>query len=345
MATATLVIAANAPDVDVLSSFRGEYYALAFRRGITHGLPAAAVLPFLVAGSVLAWDRWMRRRRRPGAEAAVPGAVLLLSFLGVISHPALDSLNIYGTRWGRPFWDAWSYGDTLFILDPWLWLVLGSSVFLARAGSRWLWAALAAATTALMVLGPVPRLASAVWVAGVLLAGFLRWSGRPGPGAPCERAARVGVGLTVAYIALMGAASVVGGHRVMAEAEAAGLEPSEAMYAPAAANPFLAEVEVVTPTGYVPGEYRWLRSPSVILRPADVVPFLRVPDDVDPDTAASVLAAARAAPDVRNYLVWSRYPYAKLARDGSAWLVRWSDARYDDREGAGGLGGVTVGIP
>ena len=35
LATATLVVAANAPDIDVLSFVRGPYFALSFRRGIT----------------------------------------------------------------------------------------------------------------------------------------------------------------------------------------------------------------------------------------------------------------------------------------------------------------------
>jgi hypothetical protein len=143
----------------------------------------------------------------------------------------------------------------------------------------------------------------------------------------------------------MSAASAVGARRVMAQAEAMGLRPTEAMLSPTAANPFVAEVEVVTPAGYVPGEYRWLRTPALVLRPADVVPRLRIPEGVDPDTAATVLAAAAAEPDVRHYLVWSRYPYARLSREGDGWVARWSDARYDGGEGSGGLGGVAVRVP
>ena len=30
-----------------------------------------------------------------------------------------------------PFSDRWFYGDTLFIVDPWLWLILGGAVMLA----------------------------------------------------------------------------------------------------------------------------------------------------------------------------------------------------------------------
>src|ERR671919_620239 len=53
-----------------------------------------------------------------GAETAV----------AVLSHPLLDWLNTYGMRWLMPFRGVWSYGDTLFIVDPWLWLALSIGV-------------------------------------------------------------------------------------------------------------------------------------------------------------------------------------------------------------------------
>jgi len=344
LATATLVIAANAPDVDVLAGVRGEYFALAFRRGITHGVPALVVLPFLVAGAVLAWDRWVRRGRDPRGPAAVPREILLLSFVGVLTHTSMDWLNVYGTRWGLPFTGAWSYGDALFIMDPWLWLALGGAVFLARAGSAALWTFLALATTALMLLGPVPRIAGVIWVAGMAGAMALRRWGRLEREPVRRRTARIALAASGAYIALMVCAGTLGRQRVMAEAAGAGLEHLDALVSPAAANPFAAEVEVVTSAGYVPGELRWLPRRSVGLRPSDVVPFLRQPADADPLAVGSALEAARVMPDVRDYLAWSRYPFAEVRREADAWVVRWSDARYDG-QGAGGLSGVTVRVP
>jgi inner membrane protein len=35
-------------------------------------------------------------------------------------------------RWLMPFSGRWFYGDTLFIVDPWLWLALGFGVMLSR---------------------------------------------------------------------------------------------------------------------------------------------------------------------------------------------------------------------
>lgn len=133
LATATLVIGANLPDVDVLAYAWGSDTALGFRRGWTHGVLALALWPFLLTGIMLAWDRLVRRGRHPHAEPVRPREIFLLSVISILSHPFLDWLNTYGMRWLMPFRDEWSYGDVLFIVDAWIWLALGIG-FLA---SRW----------------------------------------------------------------------------------------------------------------------------------------------------------------------------------------------------------------
>ena len=62
----------------------------------------------------------------------MPGQLLLLSAIAILSHPLLDTLNTYGVRWLMPFSGRWFYGDTLFIVDPWLWLALAAGVVLSR---------------------------------------------------------------------------------------------------------------------------------------------------------------------------------------------------------------------
>jgi len=125
-ATATLVIGANFPDIDVIAVPLG--HAIGWRRGLTHGVLALAVLPFLLTGLVLLWDRWRRRRRGDTGARPIPTQLLLLSFLSILTHPALDFMNTYGVRWLSPFSDRWFYADTLFIVDIWLWLVLLAGV-------------------------------------------------------------------------------------------------------------------------------------------------------------------------------------------------------------------------
>jgi inner membrane protein len=77
-------------------------------------------MPFFAAAIILAWQRF-----RPSKEGPVRLAGLLLAcLLGTLSHPALDFLNTYGTRIAEPLSHRWFYGDTLFIMDPWIWLML-----------------------------------------------------------------------------------------------------------------------------------------------------------------------------------------------------------------------------
>jgi inner membrane protein len=55
-------------------------------------------------------------------------------------------LNVYGIRLLEPFSSQWFYGDTLFIIDPWLWALLIASIWLSRrrekAGASYLWPAI-----------------------------------------------------------------------------------------------------------------------------------------------------------------------------------------------------------
>jgi inner membrane protein len=58
--------------------------------------------------------------------------MLLLCYAGVLSHVAMDWLNTYGVRLLMPLSRAWFYGDSIFIVDPWLWLTLACGVLMAR---------------------------------------------------------------------------------------------------------------------------------------------------------------------------------------------------------------------
>ncbi len=88
------------------------------------------MLPFLLTGALLLFHRASRIQRRWDAPSvAAPKQLLLLSFIAIVSHPLLDALNTYGVRWLMPFSGEWFYGDTLFIIDPWVWLALSLGVY------------------------------------------------------------------------------------------------------------------------------------------------------------------------------------------------------------------------
>lgn len=133
---ATLLLAANAPDIDVLGLLLGEN--LAWRRGLTHGPLAWAVLPIVLTLGIMAFDAWQTRRgTRPVDRPPVRfGWVLALTVIGVLSHPLLDFLNAYGVRCLSPFSERWFYGDALFIIDLWMWGALALGVWLARRRRR-----------------------------------------------------------------------------------------------------------------------------------------------------------------------------------------------------------------
>lgn len=144
LAMPALIVGANLPDVDAACFlWLDGVEHLAFRRGITHGPIAWVLLPLLLAGGLWWWDRWQTRRgTRPDKRLPVHFSWLYaLALIGCLTHPALDWLNVYGIRLLEPFSSRWFYGDTLFIIDVWLWALLGVSTWLSlrreKRGGDW----------------------------------------------------------------------------------------------------------------------------------------------------------------------------------------------------------------
>ena len=145
LAMPALIIGANLPDVDAACFFwlEGTEH-LGFRRGITHGPPALVILPVILAGLLYGYDRWQAKRgNRPEGRLPVSFKWLfLLSFVSCLTHPALDWLNVYGIRLLEPFSSEWFYGDTLFIIDVWLWALMGLATWFSlrreRRGGDWI---------------------------------------------------------------------------------------------------------------------------------------------------------------------------------------------------------------
>lgn len=160
LAMPALIIGANLPDVDAACFFwlEGTEH-LAFRRGITHGPPALVLLPLVLAGLMWVFDRWQTRRgTRPEGRLPVRfGWLYAMAFVGCLSHPFFDWLNVYGIRLLEPFSSQWFYGDTLFIIDPWLWALLVGSVWWSRrrekAGGEWMRPARVGIAAALAYIG------------------------------------------------------------------------------------------------------------------------------------------------------------------------------------------------
>jgi inner membrane protein len=134
---AALILGANMPDVDVFFGWV-PWEPLATHRGFTHGVFGALLMPPLLAGLLWLLDRWQRSR---GGEfrSGLPmraGWLVALSYLGAVTHPLLDWQTTYSVQLLSPFSDKWFHNDALFIIDVWIWLVLGSAIWLSRRRER-----------------------------------------------------------------------------------------------------------------------------------------------------------------------------------------------------------------
>ncbi len=124
LATATLTLAAEAPDLDVLSRFGGSAFGLNHHRGFTHSFLGVPIVAIAVVGFVyLIWRVRGRKTRNPNLP---PRWGLLFGYacLAGLSHILLDYTNNYGVRPFWPFSERWYSGDIVFIVDPILLVVL-----------------------------------------------------------------------------------------------------------------------------------------------------------------------------------------------------------------------------
>jgi inner membrane protein len=140
---AALILAANMPDIDVFFG-NAPWDPLAIHRGFTHGLVGGIlVMPPVLAGLLWLLDRWQLRR---GAtfRSGLPmrfGWLVLLCYLGAVTHPLLDLLTTYSVQLFSPFSNAWYHSDGLFIIDVWIWLLLAIAIGVSKSreqqGREW----------------------------------------------------------------------------------------------------------------------------------------------------------------------------------------------------------------
>jgi inner membrane protein len=111
-------VANNLPDLDVIETsviFRDPLSYLLHHRGHTHTFLLAPLQSLLWLGCL--WLLWRKREDMPWKE------ISFLVFLGVPLHIFADFWNSYGVH---PFWpwdNAWIYGDMVFIVEPWIWVL------------------------------------------------------------------------------------------------------------------------------------------------------------------------------------------------------------------------------
>ena len=154
------------------------------------------------------------------------------------------------------------------------------------------------------------------------LAGRRRRRGSEHPGRP----ALISLCVAAAYTTAMGVSSIAAERLTREVAEARGDGPVRTVVAsPGPVNPFRRDVVFGIDDAYGFGVLRWTPSPRLQLEPNLIGKNMDDPS----------LAEARKVKEIRDFLYWSRLPFAKVEYRIDAIIVTISDARYSNGETAG----------
>jgi inner membrane protein len=124
-ATAIVIVAANIPDIDVVSAAAGPLNYLAYHRHLTHSLLLMPVMALAAVAVV----------RLAGRKPVQWTGAFFAALIAVASHLALDWTNVYGIRLLLPFSGRWLRADITSVVDLWIWAVLALGIaapFVAR---------------------------------------------------------------------------------------------------------------------------------------------------------------------------------------------------------------------
>jgi inner membrane protein len=175
--TTLCILAANAPDSDiVVLIFGGRWEFLQHHRGITHSIVGTLALAVALPLVFYFADRLMARARKRELRLKLKG-LLLASLLVTATHPIMDWTNNYGMRFLLPWNPRWFYGDFVFIIDPFIWLVLGGAAFLLTSKTRkhvLVWIVIALIPSLIVVVGRAGTLANELslrllWIAALIV--------------------------------------------------------------------------------------------------------------------------------------------------------------------------------
>jgi inner membrane protein len=344
--TALCVIAANAPDADILALIGGRWSYLHHHRGITHSIVGTLILALLIPSLFYLVDVLIARFRHKAPRMRFRG-LLLASLIVSATHPLMDWTNNYGVRPLLPWSGQWFYGDLVFILDPWLWLMLGGAAFLLTARTRWrtaVWAALALILTALIFFGPRSTgdasstlVLRVLWITGLLglgLAHRAQFARRFGPSV-----ALVALSLIIVY---WGGLSLLHRKALNQTAEAA-------------ANIAIGKNETVVRTAAMPTLANPLRWQGMAETDRATYRFFLALGDsptgivrYEKPQGSEVRAVERVSQDEggRAFLEFARFPVFQLEGDcASQLLVQLADLRYTEPGPTRGRGTFALELP
>ena len=330
--TTALVLASNAPDIDILAAARGNASYLQWHRGPTHGPLGIVTLALVTAAIVWAIERRVDRNADPPEEIprASFGMLLVVSAVGVLCHILMDFPTSYGTRLFSPFSWHWFAADLMPIVDVYLIAALVAGLLFGQASdaSR---RRNAAIVLALMAANYGVR--AAAHHEAIVLAPRVFGPLMPGPCDPSRADRPLVDQWPRADSAILVASASPGSSRCLVDLAAM----------PTFLSPFKWRIIARLSNAYEMHDLDVLD--AGLRRPAEAgaAPWrvtIRYPDQWSP----TVLAAARA-PLAQVFLGFSRFPAARRIVDQRTGVttVRWTDMRFaagltlDQRVGRGSL--------
>ena len=363
--TVVCILSANAPDSDVVSFlFGGRWVLLQHHRGITHSIVGTLALGLLIPSILFGAERAIARWRNLPSRIHYRGLVLA-SVIAAATHPLMDWTNNYGVRPLLPWDGRWFYGDLVFIVDPYLLLVLGGAAFMLTSNRRWkfvVWSLLAVVITLIVVRVSPQRgagsgghtVARVIWITGVLGLVIARSAGlQKHVGKPLAIGA---LSFVIIYWGFLAWAHRAAYQNAEAEANAIAVQRSERFKRvaamPTAANPFqwlcVAETDRAM--------YRFFVGINSKAYPEDLANSIVDGNRTDRLTAIEryekptgqderlVLAASRDS-RAQVLLGFARFPIAQVETDkcpGQA-LVQFADLRYT--EPGASRGAFSLNVP
>ena len=355
-ATVACILSANAPDSDVVSVFfGGPWILLQEHRGITHSIIGTLALGFLIPTILFGIERSIVRWRKKPPRIQYRG-LLLASLIGAATHPLMDWTNNYGVRPLLPWNRKWFYGDLVFIVDPYLLLVLGGAAFLLTSNRRLKivgWSLLAIVVT-LIILRVQPQRAAGIgslnaartiWIIGVLALAVARTLGLQ------KRLGRTLAIGALSFVVIYWGALAWAHHRAYAnaEAEANGIAAQRGEHfmrvaaMPTAANPFQWQCVAETDRAL----YRFLvgvSAPDLNMTGNSYELMQRFEKPTGQDE--QLVAEASRDPRAQILLNFARFPIVVVQSDhcpGQA-FVHFADLRYTEPGAASGRFSLSVPV-
>jgi inner membrane protein len=346
------IFANNAPDLDFIYSriTKAPLGPLLHHRGHTHTIAAAVFIPLLALAVTWLWlkakkktDTWTRSDWMWIAGLWIAGTIL---------HFSMDFMNSYGVHPFWPFDSHWYYGDTLFIVEPLLWLTLFPLAFReasSRAGKIIFGILFFFALSLTLFSGYIPLFFSvAAALLGFWSLGFM-WK------APPRARAYGALTFFLGTIALFSLASNIARARLqfLSEANFPGFKTVDLILSPMPANPVcwtVLAVQTGSPDMYALRRGIFSLAPAVmgvadcpeLMGPHDLVvpPLTKSQAPITPELQwhaqfqaplSELRNLAERNCETRAFLQFARAPFWKINSENGL-LERLADLRYERRQ-------------